>query len=66
VKELERRLKVSDAVMKYLTVRLDEELKRQDKLKRHRERRAARRPRKPVPAAPAPTPGSSEPAAAQA
>ncbi|MGH9712706.1 MAG: 30S ribosomal protein S6 [Candidatus Acidiferrales bacterium] len=66
VKELERRLKVSDAVMKYLTVRLDEELKRQEKLKRHRERRAARRPRKPAPAVPAPTPGSSEPAAAQA
>src|ERR1700730_13884034 len=39
VKELERRLKVSDVVIKYLTVRLDEELKRQDKLKRHRERR---------------------------
>jgi small subunit ribosomal protein S6 len=65
VKELERRLKVSDAVMKYLTVRLDEELKRQDKLKRHRERRAARRPRKTTPA-PAPMPGSGEHAAAQA
>jgi small subunit ribosomal protein S6 len=46
VKELERRLKVSDAVIKYLTVRVDEELKRQEKLKRHREKRAARRPRK--------------------
>jgi small subunit ribosomal protein S6 len=46
VKELERRLKVSDPVIKYLTVRLDEELKRQAKLKAHRERRAARRPRK--------------------
>jgi small subunit ribosomal protein S6 len=66
VKELERRLKVSDAVMKYLTVRLDEELKRQEKLKRHRERRAARRPRKAAPATPAPAPGSGEPAAAQA
>lgn len=53
VKELERRLKVSDPVIKYLTVRLDEELKRQDKLKRHRDRRAARRPRKAVAAAPA-------------
>jgi small subunit ribosomal protein S6 len=53
VKELERRLKVSDAVIKYLTVRLDEELKRRDKLKRHRDRRAARRPRKPAPGAPA-------------
>ena len=46
VKELERRLKVADPVMKYLTVRVDEELKRQEKLKRHREKRAARRPRK--------------------
>jgi small subunit ribosomal protein S6 len=61
VKELERRLKVADPVMKYLTVRVDEELKRQDKLKRHRERRAARRPRKTVPAsAPASVPASSE------
>jgi len=66
VKELERRLKVSDAVMKYLTVRVDEELKRQDKLKRHRERRAARRPRKTATATPSPTPGSGEQAAAQA
>ncbi|MFZ3217489.1 MAG: 30S ribosomal protein S6 [Candidatus Acidiferrales bacterium] len=58
VKELERRLKVADPVIKYLTVRLDEELKRQEKLKRHRERRAARRPRKTAvaPAAPAPPP----------
>ena len=63
VKELERRLKVADPVMKYLTVRLDEELKRQDKLKRHRERRAARRPRKAVPAAPA-MPGTEPQAAA--
>ncbi|MGH9575304.1 MAG: 30S ribosomal protein S6 [Candidatus Acidiferrales bacterium] len=50
IKELERRLKVSDAVIKYLTVRVDEELKRQEKFKRHRERRAARRPRKTAPA----------------
>jgi len=61
VKELERRLKVSDAVIKYLTVRLDEELKRQDKLKKHRERRAARRHHKPTAtAAPA---GGEQPAA---
>src|SRR5579862_6242423 len=65
VKELERRLKVADPVMKYLTVRLDEELKRQEKFKRHRERRAARRPRKvaPAPAAPSPA-GGEQPAAA--
>jgi small subunit ribosomal protein S6 len=64
VKELERRLKVADAVMKYLTVRVDEELKRQEKLKRHRDKRAARRPRKTAPP-PAPAmPGSGEQAAA--
>lgn len=60
VKELERRLKVSDPVIKYLTVRVDEELKRQEKLKRHRERRAARRPRKVIPAAPAAQPPAGE------
>ena len=52
IKELERRLKVSDPVIKYQTIRLDEELKRQQKLVHHRERRASRRPRKQ--AAPAP------------
>ena len=51
IKELERRLKVSDAVIKYQTIRLDEELKRQQKLGKHRERRAGRRPRKQAPAA---------------
>jgi small subunit ribosomal protein S6 len=64
VKELERRLKVSDPVIKYLTVRLDEELKRQEKFKRHREKRAARRPKKAVPAAPAPSQPTGEQAAA--
>jgi small subunit ribosomal protein S6 len=64
VKELERRLKVSDPVIKYLTVRLDEELKRQAKLKHHRERRAARRPRKTAPASGAPPAGGSEQAVA--
>jgi small subunit ribosomal protein S6 len=57
IKELERRLKVSDPVIKYQTIRLDEELKRQQKLGKHRERRASRRPRKQgavVPSAPAP------------
>ncbi|HVB98249.1 MAG TPA: 30S ribosomal protein S6 [Candidatus Dormibacteraeota bacterium] len=46
VKELERRLKVSEPVLKYLTVRIDEELKRQRKLVARRERRMARRARK--------------------
>jgi len=65
VKELERRLKVADAVIKYLTVRVDEELKRQEKLKKHREKRAARRPRKSAAAPPAAAAGASEQAAAQ-
>jgi small subunit ribosomal protein S6 len=51
IKELERRLKVADPVIKYLTVRLDEEIKRQGKLTERRDRRAARRRRKTAPAA---------------
>ena len=62
IKELERRLKVSDAVIKYQTVRLDEDLKRQQKFVRHRERRASRRPRKP---AAAPVPQQQVPPAAE-
>ena len=55
VHELERRLGVQDSIIKYQTVRLDEELKRQKKLSQKREQRAARRPRRvtqpPVPPA---------------
>jgi hypothetical protein len=50
-------------VIKYQTIRLDEELKRQQKLGKHRERRASRRPRKQAPAPPAP-PQQQVPAAA--
>ena len=60
IKELERRLKVSDPVIKYQTIRLDEELKRQQKLSKHRERRASRRPRKQAPGAP-PAPAPPQP-----
>ncbi len=45
VREVERRLRVLDAVIKYLTVRQDEDNKRLDKIKVHREKRAARRGR---------------------
>jgi len=45
VHEVERRLRVMDAVIKYLTVRMDEDTKRLDKIKVHREKRAARRGR---------------------
>src|SRR6266849_5973211 len=57
IAELERRLRVQDNVIKYQTVRLDEDLKRQKKLSLKREKRAARRPRRTpalAPAAPAP------------
>jgi len=43
VKELERRLRVSDIVIKFLTVRIDETLKRLEKRKKHRDKRAAQR-----------------------
>jgi len=52
VKELERRLKVAEPVIKYQTVRLDEDVKLQKKLIARREKKAARRPRRPA-AAPA-------------
>jgi small subunit ribosomal protein S6 len=45
VHELERRLKVSDIVIKYMTVRLDEDMKRQKRLAQRREKKASRRPR---------------------
>jgi small subunit ribosomal protein S6 len=60
VHELERRLGVQDAVIKYQTVRLDEDLKRQKKLAQKREQRAARRPRRSTAAAPAEQSASSK------
>jgi len=55
VKELERRLRVSDQVVKFLTVRIDEKLKKIDKRKKQREKRAARRPAPQVAAPSAPS-----------
>jgi len=52
VKEVERRLRVNDAVLKFLTVRIDEKLKWLEKRKKQREKRAARKPA-PAVAAPA-------------
>jgi small subunit ribosomal protein S6 len=60
VKEFERRLKVTDSVIKFLTVRVDEELKRAEKFKVLRAKQEARRPRSKPAAAPA------APAAAEA
>lgn len=72
VKEIERRLRVNDLVIKFLTVRIDEKLKRIEKRRKQREKRAARRPPKPeapaaapaLPSEPAtPVPGAPAPAA---
>jgi small subunit ribosomal protein S6 len=64
VHEIERRLGVLDSVIKYQTVRLDEDLKRQKKLTHKRELRAARRPRRST--APASSPAAPAPAAPSA
>jgi small subunit ribosomal protein S6 len=68
VREIERRLRVSDLVLKFLTVRIDENLKRIEKRKKQREKRAARKPapsvaapQAPAPQAPAALPGVPEP-----
>jgi small subunit ribosomal protein S6 len=54
VKECERRLRVMDAVIKYITVRTDEDARRFEKIKNFRQKRAARRGsgRKPAPVEP--------------
>ena len=56
VKELERRLRVADSVLKFITVRIDETLKRLEKRKKDRDKRAAKRatqtPVNPAPAQP--------------
>jgi small subunit ribosomal protein S6 len=55
VKEVERRLRVADLVLKFLTVRIDEKLKMIEKRKKAREKRAARKP----PPSPSPTASAS-------
>jgi small subunit ribosomal protein S6 len=67
VKEIERRLRVNDSVLKFLTVRIDEKLKKIEKRRKEREKRAARRPAQAaaMPSAPAESviPASPVPAA---
>lgn len=55
LQELERRLKVADSVLRHLTVRVDEERKRLEKLQQVRSQRAARRKPRPGPEAAAST-----------
>ena len=52
VKEIERRLRVADFVLKFITVRIDEKLKRIEKRRRARDKRASRRPAPPSPPPP--------------
>lgn len=56
VHELERRMKVTDAVMKFLTVRVDEEHKRAEKLAAIRTKKLAKRQKPGHAAAPAAQP----------
>jgi small subunit ribosomal protein S6 len=60
VKEVERRMRVTDLVIKYQTIRIDEKIKKIEKRKKQREKRAGRRP-PPQAAAPA-LPGGPAPA----
>ena len=66
VLELERRLRVTEQVIKFITVRMDEEEKRLAKVKALRGVRRAAVPAAPAapvaPAAPAPAPAAAEPA----
>jgi small subunit ribosomal protein S6 len=66
VKEVERRMRVADQVIKFITVRIDEKLKKIEKRKKSRDKRAARRPAPPMapPAIPASPAMPSEPHAA--
>ncbi len=62
VKEIERRLRVADVVIKFITVRIDEKLKRIEKRKKAREKRAARKPVPSIVPAQAAGPGAAAPA----
>ena len=53
VKEVERRMRVADSVIKFITVRIDEKQKKIEKRKKARDKRAARRPAPPPMATPA-------------
>ena len=58
LREFERVLKVSEPVIKFQTVRIDEELKRLEKVRQRREKRGASRAaaKPPAPSPPAPPP----------
>lgn len=62
IHEVERRLRVNEPVIKFLTVRIDEEQKRLEKIKKLRESRK-KLSAQPAPAAPAAEEGPAAPAA---
>ncbi len=64
VHEIERRMRVTDSVIKFITVRIDEKLKKIEKRKKIRDKRAARKPPAPPPPAAPLVPSTPEPAAA--
>jgi small subunit ribosomal protein S6 len=63
VKEFERRLKVIDTVIKYLTVRIDEDLERAEKFKALRAKQESKKRRSKPAAAPATQPAAEAPTA---
>jgi small subunit ribosomal protein S6 len=66
VNEIEHRMRVTDMVMRWVTVRIDEKLKKLAKKTKQREKRARKRPAPQPAAAPAPAapmPGAPAPAA---
>src|ERR671930_656181 len=44
IAELERRMRVNDQILRYMTIRVDEHRRRAEKLKERRARKAAKRP----------------------
>jgi small subunit ribosomal protein S6 len=58
IAELERRMRVSDQVIRYMTVRVDEERRRAEKLKERRVRKASKRPQAAAAAAGGGRPGA--------
>ncbi len=60
IAELERKLRLSDDVLRHLAVRADEELKRATKLKKIRDAKAASKPPKKVPAEAAAPPAAED------
>lgn len=60
IAELERRMRVNDRILRYITVRVDEDRRRADKLKERRARKAAKRATAPKQRESAPPGGAEE------